>query len=219
MKKVGRIFLAVMIIALVVAGVSFAWRQYKRIPPHATSPVYVLAKEKATSLKRYASQNGYDTIHCFLVDYSLPSGTPRFFIWNFATSRIEYSDYCMHGPGKGSTASTPVFSNEIGSNCSSLGRFAIRKNRFGKTLGVHRSRLMIGLDNTNSNAQRRGIMIHDARFLDAQLFRPCRHFPLNGASCSGCVTVTTEGFKKAKEIITNSSKEILLWAYCEEGKR
>lgn len=219
MKMVRRIFLGIMIIILLVVGVSFALHQYKRIPPRAASPVYALAKEKATSLKRYASRNGYDTSHCFLVDYSLPSGTPRFFIWDFATSRIEYSDYCMHGPGKGSTASTPVFSNEIGSNCSSLGRFAIRKNRYGKTLGVNRSRLMIGLDNTNSNAQRRGIMIHDARFLDAQLFLPCRYIPLNEASCSGCVTVTTEGFKKAKEIIANSSKEILLWAYCEGEER
>lgn len=219
MKIVRHIFLGIVLIAILVVGSSFALRWYMRIPPRDTSPVYGLAKEKATSLKRYASHNGYDTKYCFLVDYSIPSGTPRFFIWNFATSKIEYSDYCMHGLGKGSTVSTPVFSNEIGSKCSSLGRFAIRKNRYGKKLGVNRSRLMIGLDKTNSNAQSRGILIHDSHFLDGQIFLPRRYIPLNGGSCSWCVTITMEGFKKVKKVIASSSKEILLWAYCECEER
>ena len=60
---------------------------------------YASLKDKAENLKSYAAKNHYDTTHCFLVDYSIPSGTPRFFIWNFTTEKIEYADYCMHGPG------------------------------------------------------------------------------------------------------------------------
>jgi len=65
MKIVRRIFLGIVLIAILVVGSSFALRWHMRIPPRDTSPVYGLAKEKATSLKRYASQNGYDTKYCF----------------------------------------------------------------------------------------------------------------------------------------------------------
>ena len=119
----------------------------------------------------------------------------------------------MHGPGKGSTAKVPVFSNEKGSNCSSLGRFVVKKNLYGNSLGEKRSRLILGLDKTNSNARARGLMIHDSYYLDKCLLIPSDYLPLNGGACSGCVTITTAGFQKAKSIIEESPKEILLYTY------
>ena len=213
-RTIIRILLGCLAFFALVLGVFFITHQCKRIPPRSGSAVYTSAKEKAHSLKAYAVRNGYDTCYCFLVDYSLPSGTPRFFIWNFATDEIDFADFCMHGAGKGNTKSTPIFSNELGSNCSSLGRFVVRKNQHGKLLGEKRSRAIVGLDPTNSNALRRGLLIHDSYFLDYQSLIPRIYLPLNGPSCSGCVTITSKGFRKAKGIINGSSKGILVWNYC-----
>lgn len=209
-----RFFLVFLALFILLLGCFALIRYYKRVPLQSGSAVYNLAKERADALQTYAIQNGCDTCYCFLVDYSLPSGTPRFFIWNFMTDEIEFADFCMHGAGKGNTKCTPIFSNKQGSNCSSLGRFIVKKNKYGKILGEKRSRGVVGIDSSNSNAQRRGLLIHDSHFLDFQSLIPRKCLPLNGASCSGCVTITTKGFKKVKELIDNSPKEILLWTYC-----
>ena len=203
-RSIIRVLLGGLALFALVLGVFYIIHQCKRVPPRGGSAVHASAKGKAHALKAYAVRNGYDTCHCFLVDYSLPSGTPRFFIWNFATDEIDFADFCMHGAGKGNT----------GSNCSSLGRFAVRKNRYGKVLGEKRSRVIVGLDPSNSNALRRGLLIHDSYFLDGQSLIPRKHLPLNGASCSGCVTITSKGFRKAKAIIDGSPKGILMWNYC-----
>lgn len=212
-RTIFRLSLWLLLLIALVSGLFFVVNHYKRLPPKDGTSVYNLAKKRAYSLKEYAIRRNYDTSHCFLVDYSIPSGRPRFFIWNFATDKIEYSDYCMHGPGKGSTAQVPVFSNEKGSNCSSLGRFVVKKNCYGNSLGEKRSRLILGLDKTNSNACARGLMIHDSHYLDKCSLLPTDNIPLNGGACSGCVTITTDGFRKAKSIIEESSKEILLYTY------
>lgn len=213
-NKLIRILLSCLAFCVLLLGCFAIIRQHKRIPPQDGSPIYSMAKEKANALKSYAVQNNYDTCYCFLVDYSLPSGTPRFFIWNFTTDEIVLADFCMHGAGKGNTKCTPIFSNKQGSNCSSLGRFIVNKNRYGKILGEKRSRGVVGIDSSNSNAQQRGLLIHDSHFLDFQSLIPRKCLPLNGASCSGCVTITSKGFQKAKELIDNSPKEILMWTYC-----
>ena len=217
-KILIRLVLGFLLVSALVLGILWMVSYYKRIPPQSGTSVYSLAKKRAYALKEYAIKHKYDTDHCFLVDYSIPSGQPRFFIWNFATDKIEYSDYCLHGPGKGSTAKVPVFSNEKGSNCSSLGRFVVKKNLYGNSLGEKRSRLISGLDKTNSNARARGLMIHDSYYLDKCLLIPSEHLPLNGGACSGCVTITTAGFRKAKSIIEESPKEILLYTYFSSGE-
>lgn len=216
-RNIIRILLGSFAFFVLLLGCLAIIRHYKRVPPQSGSTVYRLAREKANALKTYAVKNGYDTCYCFLVDYSLPSGTPRFFIWNFMTEEIEFADFCMHGAGKGNTACTPIFSNQQGSNCSSLGRFIVLKNKYGKILGEKRSRGVIGIDSSNNNAQQRGLLIHDSYFLDYQSFIPRKCLPLNGASCSGCITITSNGFKKAKEIIDHSSAKILLWTYCSQS--
>ena len=213
-RTIIRTLLGCLAFFALVLGVFYIIHQCKRIPPRSGSAVYASAKGKAHALKAYAVRNGYDTSHCFLVDYSLPSGTPRFFIWNFATDEIDFADFCMHGAGTGNTESTPHFSNDVGSNCSSLGRFAVRKKQYGRALGEKRSRAIVGLDPSNSNALRRGLLIHDSYFLDGQSLIPRKHLPLNGASCSGCVTITSKGFRKAKSLIDGSPKGILMWNYC-----
>ena len=70
----------------------------------------------------------------------------------------------MHGPGLGSTAEKPVFSNRPGSKCSALGRFVVTKKHGSK---LKRSYRISGLDLDNQTALARGLMIHSSRWVDA----------------------------------------------------
>ena len=71
-------------------------------------------REKALAAKTYCVEKGFNTNYCFLVDFSIPSGKKRFFVWDFKGDSIKYSSLCAHGYGKESTPKKPVYSNEIG---------------------------------------------------------------------------------------------------------
>ena len=65
-------------------------------------------EERAEKALRYAGRKGLNVNYCLLLDYGIESGKPRLFVWSFKERRVVYSAHAMHGPGKGSTAVTPV---------------------------------------------------------------------------------------------------------------
>ena len=79
--------------------------------------------QRAIKAYQYAKRHRMNTRYAFLVDYSIPSGTPRLFVWDYDKKKVVARTYVMHGIGGGSTKEEPVFSNKPGSMCSSLGRF------------------------------------------------------------------------------------------------
>ena len=85
--------------------------------------------ERAEEALEYCKGNGYSTEYCLLVDYGRHSGRVRFFLWDFDRGKPVLKSLCAHGYGKGSTARKPVFSNEPGSFCSSLGHYRIGKEK------------------------------------------------------------------------------------------
>ena len=84
---------------------------------------------RADEVLGYCRENGYSTDYCMLVDYGRHSGRVRFFLWDFEKGKPVLKSLCAHGYGKGSTARRPVFSNEIGSFCSSLGHYRVGKEK------------------------------------------------------------------------------------------
>lgn len=166
---------------------------------------------RADDALKFAKRHRLSTRYCFFVDYSLPSGEPRFFVWDFKKRRVIASSHCMHGPGGGSTAETPQFSNRPGSNCSSLGRFRVTHQGGEK---LKRSFRCEGLDRSNSKAFTRGIMIHSARWVDR--YRRQRYIPLNANACKGCFTLSSRGKAHVNDIMEKESKNVLLWSYCPE---
>jgi hypothetical protein len=103
-----------------------------------------------------------------VVDFSLPSREPRFFLVDAATGRVEQSWLVAHGSGSDPDASGKVerFSNQPGSNASSRGAFLTADTYVGKH-GV--SQRLIGLDADNDNALERAIVIHGASYVDPAL--------------------------------------------------
>ena len=205
MNKKTVITVLMLALTLVIAILSLVSgrRWYKSGKP---SEKIVVRAEQAY---RYAKRKGMSTNYCVFVDYSIPSGSPRVFVWSFNERKIVYRGYAMHGPGKGSTARKPVFSNDAGSYCSSVGKFEVtRRHGVRNKSGYY----LKGLERSNSHAYSRGIMIHGSRWVDNNTWR--RYIPLNGKSCLGCVTVSRKDMKHIGRIIEQEEKHLLLWSYC-----
>lgn len=154
---------------------------------------------------------GLSEEYCLFVDYSIPSGTPRLFVWNFKENKVEARCYVMHGWGKGSTEKKPVFSNKPGSNCSSLGRFAVTHQHGHRNKTGYYIR---GLEYSNRTARARALMIHKAGWVD----RNCKkkYIPLNKRCCAGCLTISSRGMDYIGKLMTKERKDILLWNYTNE---
>lgn len=165
------------------------------------------AKEHAEMALKYCKANGLRTDYCILVDFGVYPGKNRFFIWDFNKQDIVYSTICQHGRGGKSTLLKPVFSNEIGSKCSSLGKYHIMNLSHMNRLPNIPCYILKGVDTTNSNAFRRYVYIHP----DASQFTTFP-FPLPWMT-EGCFGISSRGFDKVKQYKEMSNKPMLLWAY------
>ena len=156
-------------------------------------------------LKEYAVQNGYSTKLCFLVDMSLPSGRNRFIIYDLEQGAIVGSGLAAHGSCNQKFLSRAKFSNTRESGCTSPGKYKVGEfynGQYGKSFRLY------GLDKSNSNAFKRGVVIHGHDCVPNEEIYPrvlCNSF--------GCVMVSNEFFEKLSAIIKSSGKPIVLWVY------
>lgn len=149
------------------------------------------------------------TEYLCVVNFGKHSGEERFFIYDVKNGKYVYSGIVLHGNGKGNTASKPVFSNEIGSNCSSLGLYRILYKDKMTDLPYDCYRLR-GLDATNSNAEARGILIHPCVLASVVPFEVWGvSLPLTAAS-QGCFAV---GYNTMHEINRHFNNNMYLYAY------
>lgn len=201
-RRVTVILLSILVLLAAGAGVCsflFGWFDGRR---------YECIEARAEQALKYAGRKGMNTNYCLFVDYGIPSGSPRVFVWSFAEGKVVYRGHAMHGPGKGSTAETPVFSNAPGSHCSSIGKFEVTR-RHGKRnkTGYY----LKGLERSNSQAYYRGIMIHSSKWVDRNTWR--KYIPLNARSCLGCVTVSTRDMRYIGRLVEKEDRHLLLWSY------
>ena len=152
------------------------------------------AKEYLYEAVRLQEETGSANI--ILVDFTRSSCSDRLFV--FKNGEAIYSGAVLHGNGKGNTPGKPVFSNEQGSNCSSLGLFKVTGSR---TMNNGYPCLILeGLSPTNSNAKARGILIHPSlmvSLLPFELEKAC--FPLTDSS-NGCFAVSYHTFKVIEKL-------------------
>jgi hypothetical protein len=125
-----------------------------------------LLRRALDALQQHQDSIGYrDSIG--VVDFSLPSRTPRFHLVNLADGNVR-SHLVAHGRGSdpAHTGWLEHFSNDPRSNATSAGAY-----RTGSLyLGAHgRSMRLEGLDSTNSNALARAIVVHGAWYVNEQM--------------------------------------------------
>lgn len=103
-----------------------------------------------------------------IVDFASPSRESRFDIVDLANGRVISSHLVAHGSGSDPANSGWLqhFSNVPGSNASSPGSFLTGQTYYGKH---GKSRRLIGLDQENSLALPRNIVIHGAGYVSPSL--------------------------------------------------
>lgn len=131
-----------------------------------------------------------------LVDFSAPSWRPRFHIVNMKTGDVA-SLLTAHGRGSDPQHSgwLKKFSNELGSNASSSGTYAIGRQYDGK---YGRAIRLSGLDRDNDNAEARAIVIHKAWYVGDEMIRK---YGKLGRS-EGCFALSDEGLAAALAILS-----------------
>ena len=176
--------------------------------------------ERADEALEYCKEKGYNTDCCPLVDYCRHSGRVRFFLWDFEKDKAVLKSLCAHGYGKGSTARRPVFSNEPGSFCSSLGHYRVGKEKTMSKPKGRKALVLYGQDKTNSNALNRGILIHPVslpNFPIYPLLIPVKVHKVLGhkirPKSEGCITIPFRKYEEVSKAAKSSSKPLMLWVY------
>ena len=214
MKKKNRILWGLAFVILVASTavgaffLNWGWKYYG-LPELPDYREYESLEERADFALAYAKRHNLNEHYALFVDYSIPSGTPRLFVWDFRKNRIVARTYVMHGSGGGSTDERARFSNRPGSKCSSLGRFLVTKEHGRRNKRGFRIK---GLDIDNKTAYGRGLMIHRAGWVDRHCWK--KYIPLNEKCCMGCVTISSRGLNYLNPLITRERKPVLLWNFC-----
>ena len=118
MKRIYIILLVV--ISLLIVSIPFVPPIYNRY----TKPLYknyVDAKEwyckvdceNLSQVRDYCERRGYSTDYYILVDFSIPSGKKRFFIYDLHNRQRLIHSHCVSGSCKGNTDPQDKLTNEI----------------------------------------------------------------------------------------------------------
>jgi hypothetical protein len=177
-----------------------------KIDPRLSNSEWAAEKARllgfGNQMEGYAKQNGYNAHHCFLVDMKLPSGRNRFFIFDLRQDSVLYAGLVTHGSGT-TYSETVQYSNEVGSYCTSPGRYKIGSpyiGKFGLAYKLH------GLDASNSNAYARAVVLHSHSCVPDTETYP-------GEICEswGCPTVAPSFLAQLKTYLEHTDKPMLLW--------
>lgn len=154
--------------------------------------------------RKFAREKNFDTNYCLLVNMGIPSGLNRFFLYDLRKDTTRLQGLVTHGQGGGSFYDPPVFSNGIGSYCTSPGRYRVGQKYYGQFGLAYK---LYGLDKTNSNAYARAVVLHAHECVpeteSGELI--CRS--------QGCPTVAPGFLKQLEPVIDAAKKPLLLWIY------
>ena len=170
-----------------------------------SNPAVLRLKQKAGLLAAYANENNFNVTRCFLVDMKIASGKKRFFVYNLKKDSVEMAGLVAHGSGSDKGTDELFFSNTPNSNCTSLGKYRIGKSYMG-TFGL--AYKLYGLDNTNSKAFDRFVVLHAHSCVPNEDVDPV---PI--CESWGCPTVAPAFLSELKTVIDKSAKPVLLWIY------
>lgn len=165
-------------------------------------------KTFANIAKQFCESQYFDTEHCFLIDMSLPSGKNRFFVYDFNTDSIALQGNVCHGKKSIINGSNKLrYSNELFSNCTSLGKYKIGARGKSK-YGLGFNYVLHGLDKTNNNAFNRIVVLHSKDDVANHEI-----YPITLVTSSGCPSVSNQFLSKLDTVLINKEKPVLLWIF------
>lgn len=197
--------------ALVIALAVACYFSVFDTKPHQSDDAPELPSDLIAELSDYCSTHNLRTDHIIIVDFSIHSSRNRFFVINTAKRSVIIRSKCAAGSGT-NKFNHLSFSNRPGSNCSCIGHFAVIKEQPMPTRKVP-SLVLNGLDSTNSNALKRGILIHPSKTVDAYTDSAQAVIPSDPTVSSGCFSISSAAMAELKNIFSQSAKPMLLYAF------
>jgi uncharacterized protein YceK len=158
----------------------------------------------------YCKKKGFCTDYYFLVDMSVHSGRNRFYVYDFKQRKITAQNIVTHGScdafeENATKYETAKFSNREDSHCSSLGKYKVGKRDYS-SWGIKVKYWLQGLEETNSNAQSRVVVLHSwTAVADTEIYPS--HSPLSW----GCPAVSDNFMKQLDAKLQLTEKPVLLW--------
>ena len=203
-------YICIMGIAVLLAscGIFINKKSERPLPPgnETARPIYISPFiSRASQARNYAMENDFSGSYCFFLDMSIPSGRKRFFVYDLEKNIVIMSGLVAHGSCGDTFSSEARFSNMPGHGCSSLGKYKIGeqyRGQYGKSYKLY------GLENTNSNAYKRAVVLHGFSCVPDQEI-----YPRVVCNSLGCTMVSPGFFEKLASIIDRSKKPIVLWIY------
>ncbi|MBZ4044162.1 MULTISPECIES: murein L,D-transpeptidase catalytic domain-containing protein [Flavobacterium] len=193
-----------LILVLIVSGAFISSKPYFKDVPNSLEIERINFRiDEMKSMLKVNSK--YNSKIAFFVDMRIPSGKNRFFVYDLQNNKIIDQGLVAHGCGSETGIKGDLkFSNAPNSNCTSLGRYAIGSNYNGMFGKAYR---LSGLDETNSNAYKRAIVLHH---YSAVPYEEQDHYI---SRSHGCPMVNEQFFKRIEKIIDSSKSNILLDIY------
>ncbi len=174
--------------------------------PSANPEVLTLAARAADCARKQGMLDGFHRLA--VIDYSLPSTTPRLWVFDVDRGRLLFQELVAHGRNTGEQLAAR-FSNVEGSKMSSLGLFQATETYNGSNGYSLRLR---GLDaGFNDNALSRAIVMHGAPYVSEAIAERLGRL---GRSW-GCPAVRKE---VARVMIDTLKGGALLFAYYPDQK-
>lgn len=171
-----------------------------------------------TEAIQYTENNNLNTDYAIFIDMSIHSGLNRFYLYNFQTNEIELSCLVSHGCcsnpwGQDHSKVNPIFSNVRESHCSSLGKYRLSIKSSYSNWGINIKYLLYGLDDSNSNALDRTIVLHSWEKID-----DVEVYPNGTPEGWGCPAISNNNMRQLHNILKQQSDPVLMWIYQSKSK-
>lgn len=160
---------------------------------------------RISEIKSFVKDKEYNQDLAIFINFKMPSGKYRYFIYDLKNNRIVQKAIVAHGSGSVTSSSNVLkFSNVEGSYQSSLGKYAIGGSYIGQFGKAYRLK---GLDPTNDNAMQRTIVLHSFSSVpDTESDKPT-------CLSLGCPMLSINAFKETAKYIDKSEKPIILYTF------
>jgi len=165
---------------------------------------------KHTEALAFCKQKNYCEDYYFLIDLSVHSGKNRFYVYDFKQKKIVDQNLVTHGScdifeDNDTKYQKVKFINLDKSHCSSSGKYKVGKRDYS-SWGIKVKYWLEGLDNSNSNAQDRVVVLHSwYAVADKEIFP--RYSPLSW----GCPAVSDSFMQTLDTKLQATEKPVLLW--------
>lgn len=193
------------VITLLCVSFFASAKEYKNDTIPATLKMDRFDHQLAAVKEALKNNADYNSKIAFFVDMQIKSGKYRFFVYDLIKNTIIDQGLVAHGSGSETQIKGDLkFSNEVNSRSTSLGRYTVGrsyKGMFGKAYKL------AGLDATNSNAEKRAIVLHSYSAV------PSEEQDYYISNSQGCPMISEDFFKKIEKIIDASKSKILLNIY------